>query len=144
MQALDPRSFQAVEDLGCIIGSHMLVHLLTGGGDERPFGAESHAANAFGLAVVTPAPFGDFFVEGVFDRLALAGEASRRDADIHPMSDSSLRLPFGFGDLFQFFRRHGESIWTGAPAWIAGSLYRQLPGRKPRPEPARRSPGSGQ
>ena len=105
-QARDRRPFQAVENRGAVGGFDLLVKHARTGRDQRTFRAQAHAAHAFDLAVIFGAAARDFLIERILDRLALAGQASGSDADIHALGELALRLAFGFGNLIEFLRRH--------------------------------------
>ena len=89
-QARDRRAFEAVENGARQPRLNMLVQRAVAGRDQRPFRAQAHAADAFDLAMILGTALATSLIERVFDRLALAGEASGGDADIHPLGELAL------------------------------------------------------
>ena len=78
---------QTVENRRAIRGFDLLIKdaLADTRRDQRAFRAQPHAAHALDLAVAFGAAARDFLIERVFHRLALAREASGRDAHVHAL-----------------------------------------------------------
>ena len=140
----DGALIEAVENRHAVGGFDLLIEHAIAGRDQRTLRAQSHAANALDLAVIFGAAQGDFLIQRILHRLALARQASGSHAHIHSLGEVALLLAFGFCNLIEFFRRHvALSISSGAHGWPGPLLFQPLPGHTPPQAPGRTNPGSG-